>query len=69
MKTLQKSKYIRILRKLQTEGEASNIDLNRICLNYRSRISEMRKDGHRIVSMRINESVWRYVYLGQETGE
>lgn len=57
---------MRILDLLRTNGESRNIDMVKICINYRARISEMRKDGHIILAQRVSETVWRYIYMGQK---
>lgn len=61
----RKSQSQRILELLQ-KGECTNIDLQKIALNYTMRVSELRKDGHKIVSIYEKPGVYRYVYLGQD---
>lgn len=66
------SKPARILKLLkQTEG-ATNFDLSRISLNYTRRISDLRRNGHKILAVRqvahdgSMSNTWRY-YLKDES--
>lgn len=49
----------RILRQLQT-GPQLNITLKHISIDYRTRISELRKRGHVIVNTHVGRGVTRY---------
>lgn len=59
------SQRMRILNRLK-EGELTTRELARIAFDYTARVSELRKDGHKIVSIYEKPGVWRYVYLGKE---
>lgn len=57
----------RILRLLKQQGEATNVELNRICFRYAARIAELRHDGHVIVTVRENNhGLFRFVYKGRK---
>lgn len=61
----RKSQRLRILDLLKSGQDITNVDLQRIAFNYTMRISELRKDGHRIVSTYEKPGVFSYTYLGQ----
>lgn len=61
----RKSQRLRILDLLKSGQDITNVDLQRIAFNYTMRISELRKDGHRIVSTYEKPGVFNYTYLGQ----
>lgn len=60
----RKSQTARILDLLQKGGDITNIDLQRIAFNYTMRVSELRKEGHVIISVYQKPGVWDYTYLG-----
>lgn len=61
----------KILRAIKTHNGIENWKLARIALNYRGRISDLRKDGHNIYCERQVDrngrwtGTWKY-YLGAE---
>lgn len=61
----RKSQSVRILEMLKNNQDVTNVDLQRIAFNYTMRVSELRKDGHRIVSTYEKPGVFNYTYLGQ----
>jgi hypothetical protein len=65
----RKSQSARILDLLKQGGEITNVDLQRIAFNYTMRISELRKEGHVIVSTYEKPGVWSYTYLGSKDEE
>ena len=60
----RKSQTARILDLLQKGRDITNIDLQRIAFNYTMRVSELRKEGHVIISEYQKPGVWDYTYLG-----
>jgi len=62
---LKETQTAHILRLLKQKGELTNYELNRICFRYAARIHELRKEGHRIVTVREEGSKRRYVYMGE----
>jgi hypothetical protein len=61
------SQRMRILKRLRDEqhGTITNVDLQRIAFNYTMRVSELRKDGHRIMAVYKQPGIWNYYYLGK----
>jgi hypothetical protein len=55
----------KILHLLRTKRDITNIDLQRIAFNYTMRISELRKDGHKIQAVYEKPGVFKYYYKGQ----
>ena len=61
------SKAHRVLMTLKTNGKATNWELNKICFRYGAIIHDLRKEGHTIVTNRINnDGLYEYVYKGHE---
>lgn len=56
----------RVLKRLK-QGRATNIELNRICFRYSSRIFELRKEGHNIQRQYVRPGVFEYWITGQNT--
>lgn len=56
----------RILKLLKSKGEATNIELSRVCFRYSARIHDLRREGHSIVSVHDKGSRWRFVYKGDQ---
>jgi hypothetical protein len=61
----KESQTARILKMLKQQGELTNLELNKICFRYGARIYELRREGHKIVSVREKHGVWRFVYQGE----
>lgn len=59
------SQRMRILLLLKRERQVTTQDLQRIAFNYTMRISELRKDGHKILAEYIRPGVYRYTYKGK----
>lgn len=65
------SKLQQILKLLKQTGGATNFELSRISLNYTRRISDLRRNGHKILAIRqvhhdgSMANTWRY-YLQDE---
>ena len=62
----RRSQASRILALLQRGGYITNIDLQRIAFNYTMRVSELRKDGHKIIAIYESPGVFRYLYKGHQ---
>lgn len=60
----QSQRILALLKKLPN-GMITNIDLQRIALNYTMRVSELRKDGHKIQAVYEKPGVYRYFYKGK----
>ena len=60
----RKSQSQRILELLKQRRQVTNIDLQRIAFNYTMRVSELRKEGHKILADYVKPGVFRYTYLG-----
>jgi len=57
----------RILKFLQEQGSATNVQLNNMGIyRYGARIYELRREGHRILSIHEKAGLWRFVYQGEE---
>lgn len=65
----RKSQSKRILELLQSGNTVTNVDLQRIAFNYTMRVSELRKDGHKILAEYQKPGVFRYIYLGNKNEE
>lgn len=64
-KPVKKSQTQRILELLQTEGTVTNKRLNRICFRYSARLMDLRKDGHKIVSNHVKDSLWEFSLMDE----
>lgn len=66
----RKSQTQRILELLRSKphGQLTNVDLQKIAFNYTMRVSELRKEGHRIIANYEKPGVFRYFYKGQRRG-
>lgn len=60
----KESQTTKILRLLKTQGTVSNLELNRICYRYGARIHELRNDGYLIVTKRLSNGLFMFVYKG-----
>lgn len=60
------SQTARILRLLKANGRATNKELNKICFRYGARIFELRREGHVIVTNRIKDGLFEFVYMGEQ---
>lgn len=63
--SVKQSQTARILDLLKTKGYATNTELNRICFRYSARLHELRKENHIVVTHRLSDSLFHYVYKGQ----
>lgn len=64
------TKAAKVLKKLQKEKDVYNSELNRISFRYGSIIHELRKEGHVIKTVRINnDGLYLYKYIGQYEDE
>jgi hypothetical protein len=63
------SQTAKILRLLKTNGEATNVQLNKICYRYSARISDLRQEGWVIVSVKEKNGLWRFIYRGHRDDE
>lgn len=64
MGEMKESQTSKILKLLKEKGNATNIELNKICYRYGARIHELRQEGYNIISVREKGSIWRF-YLGE----
>ena len=63
----KRTKAQRVRDILIKQGHATNHELNKICFRYGSIIHGMRKDGHQIVTNRLNnDGLYDYVYKGEK---
>jgi hypothetical protein len=55
----------RIFNALKASGEAgvTNYQLTGIALRYGARLLELRKDGHKILSVHVKGSMWRFILV------
>lgn len=60
----KESQTAKILKLLKEKGNATNIELNKICYRYSARIADLRKEGHNIITVHEKGSIWRF-YLGE----
>jgi hypothetical protein len=60
------SQTARILRLLKQEKRATNRQLNSICFRYGARIHELRNEGHIIVTNRLHDNLYEFVYQGYD---
>lgn len=58
------SQTAQILNLLKTKKRVTNRELNRICYRYGARIWELRREGHVIVTNRVKDSLFEFVYRG-----
>lgn len=65
----RKSQRTRILDLLKIGDEVTTLQLQRIAFNYTMRISELRKDGHKILAEYEKPGVFSYTYLGSTDEE
>lgn len=63
------SQTARILQLLKAKGRVTNVELNRICFRYSARISDLRREGHIIVSNRVRQGVWEFTYRAERDGQ
>jgi len=68
-KEQQKSRRQTMLRAFKKNGELTTRDLNKFGTGCSSRLKELRKEGHKIVTTYIAPGQYRYVYLGDEDSE
>lgn len=61
----QSEKILDLLEKAGDKG-VTNYTLNKIAFRYGARIHELRKQGYLISSLRVSESLWKFV-LHKET--
>lgn len=61
----RKSDRNRMLRAFQQYGELNTTQIARYGTGCSSRIKELRRNGHKIVTVRETPSNYRYVYLGK----
>lgn len=63
---MHKSKHQRVKELFETKRSVYNYELNKIAFRYGSIIHDMRKDGHVIVTNRINnDGLVQYIYKGK----
>lgn len=63
----RESKTERVLKRLQKKKRVTNRELNKICFRYGSSIHELRKEGHNIKTVRINnDGLYEYIYIEEE---
>lgn len=68
---LEKMRYqsqcqrILLTLKRSTPGTVTTNDLRRIAANYTMRVSELRKDGHKILADYVKPGVHAYYYMGR----
>lgn len=65
----RRSQTSEMLRQFKLKGELTTADLMRIGTGCSSRLKELRRDGHRIVSTYEKPGLWRYTYLGDTDEE
>ena len=58
------SQTARVLNLLKANGKATNSELNKISFRYGGRLFELRKEGHVILTNRISEGLYEYIYQG-----
>lgn len=59
------SKHVRVLNALKS-GRKSNHELNKICFRYGSIIHDLRKEGHTIITHRLNnDGLFEYTLKGK----
>jgi hypothetical protein len=59
----QTQKILELLRRYPN-GQKTNVDLQLIAFNYTMRVSELRKEGHKIIAVYERPGVFRYFYKG-----
>lgn len=59
----ESSKYMRVLNKLKADGRVSNWDLNKIAFRYGSIIFDLRKAGHNILTVCVDNQTGHYDYV------
>lgn len=55
----------KILRLLKEKHVVTNTELNQLCIRYVARIDELRRDGHIIVTNRVGDELYEFVYHGE----
>lgn len=63
-KNSKPSQTTQVLRLLKANGQATNYELNKICFRFSARIYELRREGHKILTIREKEGLYRFVYKG-----
>lgn len=63
--TRRKGQTARLLQMFKKYGELTTADLQRIGTGCSSRVSELRKEGHKIVAIYEKPGLFRYVYKGR----
>lgn len=59
-----KSKRVEMLLKSSGWGGASNWDLNKITFRYGAVIERLRKDGHEIITQKVNnDGLYKYIWV------
>lgn len=61
----RRSQTARILELLKSGQYVTNVDLAKIALNYTMRVSDLRKDGHKILANYVRPGVFSYTYKGR----
>lgn len=57
----------KILKLLKTKGSATNRELNTVGgFRYGARLHELRQEGHIIVTERVHEGLYRFIYKGED---
>lgn len=59
----QTARILDLLKKMPN-GSVTNVDLQKIAFNYTMRVSELRKEGHKILAMYDRPGIFRYFYKG-----
>lgn len=66
-KLTQTAKVLKLLKK---NGKITNADMWNMRIQRGSeRIRELKSEGHKIVSVQNNKTLWTYVYMGHEDEE
>lgn len=60
----QTQRILELLKKMPN-GRLTNADLQKIAFNYTMRVSELRKEGHKIQAVYQEPGLFRYFYKGQ----
>ncbi len=61
----QCEKILQLLEERGNQG-VSNLELNEICFRYAGRLFDLRRQGYRIRSTHIKESIWRFTLLEED---
>ena len=60
----------KILKLLKENGEITNADMWDMRIQRGSeRVRELKREGHKIVSVQNSKTLWTYVYMGHEDDE